>query len=64
MSGSWRVFSSWSSAATRERGVNDIIGLEKTRLAVPPHCEQAIDPGAVPIGRRTSKGPCRSQRYS
>ena len=63
-SGSWRVFSSWSSAATSARGANETIGLEKTRAASLAHAGQAIDAGAVPIGRVTSNAPSRSHRYS
>jgi len=49
-SGSVRVFSSWSSAATSARGANESSGLENTRSASFAHTGQAIDAGAVPIG--------------
>ena len=64
MSGSWRVFSSWSSAATSVRGTDFSIGGEKIRLASPRHSGHGIDAGALPSGRTTSKPPSWSHRYS
>ena len=57
MSGSWRVFSAWSIAATSSRGADESIGFEKTRVASLAHTGQAIDAGAVPSGRVTSNAP-------
>jgi hypothetical protein len=64
MSGSWRVFSAWSIAATTSRGTNMSMGLEKTRLASLPHTGHGVDAGAVPIGRVMSNAPSCSHRYS
>ena len=58
MSGSCRVFSEWSSAATRSFGTDISIGFEKTRVASPPHSGQAIADGALPSGRVMSNAPC------
>lgn len=63
-SGSSRVFSAWSIAATSPGGVRVSIGFEKTRRAARSHIGQAIEAGAVPIARIASNEPCRSQRYS
>lgn len=64
-SGSWRVFSAWSIAATSAGGANDDSnGVEKTRRASPWHVGQLTDVGAVPIVRSTSNAPSLSQRYS
>jgi hypothetical protein len=65
MSGSSRVFSAWSIAATSARGIDDLsIGFEKTRGASAPQAGQAADTGAVPSGRMISKPPSCSHRYS
>ena len=64
MSGSWRVFSSWSRAATSARGTDFSIGGEKTRLASPPHSGHGIESGALPSGTTTSKSPSWPHRYS
>jgi hypothetical protein len=40
------------------------MGLENTRPESLAHTGQAIDLGAVPIGRVTSNAPSRSHRYS
>ncbi len=64
MSGSSRVFSAWSVAATTSREVVISRGLEKTRLARVLHSGQAHDSGAVPSGRVVSNTPCWSHRYS
>ncbi|HWT22521.1 MAG TPA: hypothetical protein VN213_03350 [Solirubrobacteraceae bacterium] len=63
-SGSCRVLSSWSKAATSARGASESMGLENTRPASLAHTGQAIDAGAVPIGNITSNAPSRSHRYS
>jgi hypothetical protein len=61
-SGSSRVFSAWSIAATRARGEDDSIGAENTRLASLLHTGHAIDSGAVPSARVTSNTPSWSHR--
>ena len=50
-SGSSRLFSAWSIAATSAGGDNDSIGFEKTRRPSPPHTGQTIDAGGAPSGR-------------
>ncbi len=64
MSGSSRVFSAWSIAATSAGGVTESIGGEKTRLASLLHAGHVTDFGAVPIARVTSNAPSWSHRYS
>ena len=65
-SGSVRVFSACSIAATRSRrGDRGSIGLEKTRRAWSPQRSQATDSGAVPSGNLTTNDtPSLSHRYS
>ena len=63
-SGSVRLFSAWSTAATSARGARRSIGDEKTRRASPRHTGHAADAGWAPSGRISSNAPSRSQRYS
>ena len=65
-SGSSRLFSAWSIAATKARDPRESenMGIEKTRLASLPHTEHVTDSGAVPSGRVTSNTPSCSHRYS
>ncbi len=64
-SGSSRLFSAWSIAATKAvRDPHLTMGIEKTRLASLPHTEHVTDSGAVPSGRVTSNTPSRSHLYS
>ena len=63
-SGSSRLFSAWSIAATKARDPRESIGIEKTRLALLLHTAHVTDSGAVPSGRVTSNTPSRPHRYS
>ena len=63
-SGSVRLFSAWSIAATSARGARLSIGEEKTRRASARHTGHAADAGWAPSGLSSSNGPSRSQRYS
>jgi len=63
-SGSVRLFSAWSIAATKWRGASESMGFENTRLASSPHTGHGIDFGCAPIGRMSSNGPSASHRYS
>ncbi len=63
-SGSSRLCSAWSIAATTAEGDKASIGFEKTRLPSLPQTGHAIDAGGVPSGRVTSNTPCSSHRYS
>ncbi len=61
-SGSSRLFSAWSIAATKARGVDVSIGFEKTRLAALLHTGHLLDFGAVPSGLVISNTPSWSHR--
>ena len=63
-SGSVRLFSAWSIAATRARGARMSMGVEKTRRASPLQTGHGVRAGCAPSGRISSNAPCRSQRYS
>ncbi len=63
-SGSSRLFSAWSIAATKARDPRGSMGIEKTRLDSLLHTAHATDSGAAPNGRVTSNTPSRSHRYS
>jgi hypothetical protein len=63
-SGSSRLVSAWSIAATTAGGDKESIGFEKTRLPSLPQTGQAIDVGGAPSGRATSNTPSSSHRYS
>jgi hypothetical protein len=64
-SGSSRLFSAWSIAATNSRGVAESMGFENTRLPSLLQTGHVIDSGAVPSGRVTSNTtPSWSHRYS
>ena len=58
-SGSSRLFSAWSIAASTARDPRKSRGIEKTRVASLLHTVQATDTGAVPNGRITSKTPSK-----
>jgi hypothetical protein len=60
ISGSCRLFSARSIAATRARGADRSMGIEKTRLASALHTGHMTDCGAVPIGLVMSNVPSRS----
>lgn len=63
-SGSSRLFSAWSIAATRAGGENESMGFENTRPASLPHTGHALDFGDPPSGRVTSNTPSSPHRYS
>jgi len=58
-SGSSRLFSARSIAASTARDPRKSTGTEKTRRASMLHTVQVTDSGAVPSGRVTSKTPSR-----
>lgn len=62
-SGSSRVFSVLSIAATSARGASESIGAEKTRTASLLQTGHGARDPAVPIGRLTSKTPSTTHRY-
>jgi hypothetical protein len=63
-SGSSRLFSAWSIAATKARDPRESMGIEKTRLASLLHTAHVTDSGAVPSCRVTSNTPSWLHRYS
>jgi hypothetical protein len=62
-SGSSRVVSVLSIAATIARGASESIGAEKTRTASLLQTGHGARDPAVPMGRLTSKTPSTTQRY-
>jgi hypothetical protein len=63
-SGSSRVFSDRSMAATAAREASEIIGTEYTRTATSSHTGHGSRSPAAPTGRLICTTPCRAQRYS
>jgi len=63
-SGSWRLFSARSMAATTARGAIESMGLEKIRLASRRQIGHATDFGGAPTRPFTSNPPSCSHRYS
>jgi hypothetical protein len=63
-SGSSRVFSVRSMAATKSFGARENTGAEKTLTASASQVGQGTVSVAWPIGRLISTTPCRSQQYS
>jgi hypothetical protein len=56
-SGSWRLFSALSIAATTARGASDNMGAVKTRLPSRPQTGHDAEAGGAPSGARTSNAP-------